>query len=136
MMTHWPTVQNIRKLLIAGHGELAIRVMRAATELGIRKISVHSNEDRFALHRFKADESYLAGAAKKPIQACQDIEDILRITKETRADAIHPGYGLPAGNPDFAQACAKNDIASVGPTPEVTRTPGNKAAARCYPSRQ
>jgi pyruvate carboxylase len=129
-MTHWTTMKKIRKLLIANRSEIAIRVMRAATELGIRTVGIYSNEDRFALHRFKADESYLVGAGKKPIQAYLDIDDIVRIAKETRADAIHPGYGLLSENPDFAQACATNGIAFVGPTPDVMRTLGNKVAAR------
>ncbi|WP_338052637.1 pyruvate carboxylase [Rhodocyclus purpureus] len=121
---------KIRKLLIANRSEIAIRVMRAATELGIRTVAIYSNEDRFALHRFKADESYLVGAGKKPIQAYLDIDDIIRIARETGADAIHPGYGLLSENPDFAEACANNGIAFIGPTPEVMRTLGNKVAAR------
>jgi len=121
---------KIRKLLIANRSEIAIRVMRAATELGIRTVGIYSNEDRFALHRFKADESYLVGAGKKPIQAYLDIDDIVRIAREAGADAIHPGYGLLSENPDFADACARNGLAFVGPTAEVMRTLGNKVAAR------
>ncbi|NJA88264.1 pyruvate carboxylase [Rhodocyclus tenuis] len=121
---------DIRKILIANRSEIAIRVMRAATELGIRTVGIYSNEDRFALHRFKADESYLVGAGKKPISAYLDIDDIIRIAKATKVDAIHPGYGLLSENPDFAEACAKNGIAFIGPTPEVMRTLGNKVAAR------
>ena len=123
-------MKKIRKLLIANRSEIAIRVMRAATELGIRTVGIYSNEDRFALHRFKADESYLVGAGKKPIQAYLDIDDIIRIAKATKADAIHPGYGLLSENPDFAEACARNGLAFVGPTAEVMRTLGNKIAAR------
>ncbi|QDX80232.1 pyruvate carboxylase [Denitratisoma sp. DHT3] len=123
-------MKKIRKLLIANRSEIAIRVMRAATELGIRTVGIYSNEDRFALHRFNADESYLVGAGRKPIQAYLDIDDIIRIAKEAKADAVHPGYGLLSENPDFAEACVRNGLAFVGPTPEVMRTLGNKVAAR------
>jgi pyruvate carboxylase len=82
---------RIRRLLIANRGEIAIRVMRAATELGIHTIAVYSDEDRFSLHRTKADEAYLVGRDKSPIDAYLDIEDILRVAREARADAIHPG---------------------------------------------
>jgi pyruvate carboxylase len=81
-------------------------VLRAASEMGIRTVAIYSNEDRFALHRFKSDESYLVGAGKKPIQAYLDIDDIIRIAKEAEVDAIHPGYGFLSENPDFADACA------------------------------
>ena len=123
-------MKKIRKLLIANRSEIAIRVMRAATEMGIRTVGIYSSEDRLALHRFKADESYLVGAGKKPIQAYLDINDIIRIALEAKADAVHPGYGLLSENPDFAEACAANGLLFVGPTPEVMRTLGNKVAAR------
>ncbi|MBI1396715.1 MAG: pyruvate carboxylase [Betaproteobacteria bacterium] len=123
-------MKQIRSLLVANRSEIAIRVMRAAAELGIRTVSVFSNEDRFALHRFKADESYLVGAGKKPIQAYLDIEDVLRIALEAKVDAIHPGYGFLSENPDFAQACADAGITFIGPKPEVMRLLGNKVAAR------
>ncbi|MEO0318236.1 MAG: hypothetical protein RL404_1913 [Pseudomonadota bacterium] len=121
---------RIQKLLVANRSEIAIRVMRAATELGIRTVSIYAAEDRFALHRFKADESYLVGEGKKPIAAYLDIADIIRIAKEAGVDAIHPGYGFLSENPDFAEACAKNGILFIGPRPEVMRTLGNKVAAR------
>ncbi len=120
----------IRSLLIANRGEIAIRVMRAATELGIRTIAIHSQEDRFSLHRTKADESYLVGDGKGPIEAYLDIEDIVRIAVEARADAIHPGYGFLSENPDFAAACAAANIVFVGPLPETMRRLGNKVEAR------
>ena len=123
-------MKKIRKLLIANRSEIAIRVMRAATEMGIRTVGIYSSEDRLALHRFKADESYLVGAGKKPIQAYLDINDVIRIALEAKADAVHPGYGLLSENPDFAEACAANGLIFVGPTPEVMRTLGNKVAAR------
>jgi len=122
--------RSIRRLLIANRSEIAIRVMRAAAELDIRTIAIYANEDRFALHRFKADESYLVGAGKKPIAAYLDIEDILRVAREAKADAIHPGYGFLSENPDFAEACAKAGITFIGPKPDVMRTLGNKVAAR------
>jgi len=120
----------IRRLLIANRSEISIRVMRAAAELDIRTVAIYANEDRFALHRFKADESYLVGAGKKPIAAYLDIPDILRIAKEAKVDAIHPGYGFLSENPDFADACAAAGILFIGPKPQVMRTLGNKVAAR------
>ena len=122
--------QKITSLLVANRSEIAIRVMRAAAEMGIRTVAIYANEDRFALHRFKADESYLVGEGKKPIQAYLDIDDIIRIAKQAKVDAIHPGYGFLSENPDFAEACARNGIIFVGPSPEVMRTLGNKVAAR------
>ncbi|MDD2947921.1 MAG: pyruvate carboxylase [Rugosibacter sp.] len=123
-------MKKIRSLLVANRSEIAIRVMRAASELGIRTVGIYANEDRFALHRFKADESYLVGEGKKPIEAYLDIEDILRIAKEAHVDAIHPGYGFLSENPEFAEACAHEGITFIGPQPEVMRTLGNKVAAR------
>lgn len=123
-------MKKIRSLLVANRSEIAIRVLRAASELGIRTVAIYSNEDRFALHRFKADESYLVGAGKKPIQAYLDIDDIIRIAKEAEVDAIHPGYGFLSENPDFADACAKAGIAFIGPNGDVMRQLGNKVAAR------
>ena len=108
-------MKKINSLLVANRSEIAIRVLRAASEMGIRTVAIFSNEDRFALHRFKADESYLVGAGKKPIQAYLDIDDIIRIAKEAGVDAIHPGYGFLSENPDFADACAAAGIAFVGP---------------------
>ena len=121
---------DIRSILVANRSEISIRVMRAASEMGIRTVAIYSHEDRFALHRFKADESYLVGAGKKPIQAYLDIDDIIRIAKEAEVDAIHPGYGFLSENPDFAEACAKNRITFIGPKPSVMRLLGNKVAAR------
>ncbi len=122
--------RTIKRLLIANRSEIAIRIFRAATELGIQTVAIYSKEDRFALHRFKADESYLVGHDKKPIDAYLDIEDILRIAKDANVDAIHPGYGFLSENPDFAEACAKAGILFIGPTPQVMRSLGNKISAR------
>jgi len=121
---------GFESLLIANRGEIAIRVMRAATELGIRTIAIHSQEDRFSLHRTKADESYLVGEGKGPIDAYLDIDDIIRIALEARAEAIHPGYGFLSESPEFAEACAAAKIVFVGPLPDTMRRLGNKVEAR------
>jgi pyruvate carboxylase len=123
-------VEEIRSVLVANRSEIAIRVMRAAAELGIRTVGIYANEDRFALHRFKADESYLVGAGKRPIQAYLDIEDVIRVAREAHVDAIHPGYGFLSENPDFAEACAAAGITFIGPQPSVMRLLGNKVSAR------
>jgi pyruvate carboxylase len=122
--------QRIRSLLVANRGEIAIRVMRAATELGLRTVAIYSQEDRFSLHRTKSDEAYLVGRDKEPVAAYLDIEDILRIAREANVDAIHPGYGFLSENPEFAQSCAAAGIVFIGPTPDTMRTLGNKVAAR------
>ncbi len=122
--------QRIRSLLVANRGEIAIRVMRAANELGLRTVAIYSQEDRFSLHRTKADEAYLVGAAKGAVQAYLDIGDILRIAREAQVDAIHPGYGFLAENPEFAERCAAAGIVFIGPTPQTMRLLGNKVSAR------
>ncbi len=121
---------EVRKLLVANRGEISIRVMRAGAELGIRTVAIYADEDRFALHRFKADESYLVGKGCKPIAAYLDIADIIRIALAAGVDAIHPGYGFLSENPQFAEACAAAGIRFIGPRPEVLRTLGDKVAAR------
>ena len=123
-------MKKIRSILVANRSEIAIRIMRAASELGMRTVAIYANEDRFALHRFKADESYLVGDGKKPIAAYLDIADILRIARHAKVDAIHPGYGFLAENPEFAEACAQAGIVFIGPKPEVMRALGNKVSAR------
>ena len=122
--------RRIRKLLVANRSEIAIRVMRAATELGISTVAIYAHEDRYALHRYKADESYLVGDGKGPIEAYLDIEDILRIARDAQVDAIHPGYGFLSENPEFADACAVAGINFVGPSGDVMRRLGSKVAAR------
>ena len=121
---------TIRSVLIANRSEIAIRVMRAASELSMRTVAIYSREDRLALHRFKADESYLVGEGKKPLAAYLDIDTILRVAKAADVDAIHPGYGFLSENPEFAQAVIDAGIHWIGPTPQVMRTLGNKVAAR------
>jgi len=120
----------IRTLLVANRGEIAIRVMRAAAELGIRTVAVYSQEDRFSLHRMKADESYLVGAGRGPVDAYLDIDDIVSVAREAHADAVHPGYGFLSENPEFAEACIRAGLLFIGPTPEVMRRLGNKVQAR------
>ncbi|WP_043421236.1 pyruvate carboxylase [Cupriavidus basilensis] len=124
------TPTSIKSILIANRSEIAIRVMRAAAEMGIHTVAIYSKEDRLALHRFKSDESYLVGEGKKPLEAYLDIKDVLRVARQTGVDAIHPGYGFLSENPDFAQAVIDAGIRWIGPSPEVMRTLGNKVAAR------
>ena len=123
-------IRPFRSLLVANRGEIAIRVMRAASELGMRTVSIYSQEDRFSLHRMKADESYLVGEGKGPVDAYLDIDDIIRIALETRAEAVHPGYGFLSENPAFAEACAAAGLAFVGPPAAIMRRLGNKVTAR------
>ncbi len=121
---------EIRKLLVANRGEIAIRVFRSAHELGIRTVAVYSHEDRFALHRLKADEAYQVGKAGEPIKSYLDIAAIVGLAREKGVDAIHPGYGFLSENADFARACGAAGIAFVGPRPELLDLLGDKVAAR------
>jgi len=121
---------SIKSLLIANRGEISIRVMRAAAELGIRTVAIYSKEDRFSLHRTKADESYLVGEGKGPIEAYLDIADIVRIALEAKVDAVHPGYGFLSESPEFAESLIKAGVRFVGPTPDTMRRLGNKVQAR------
>jgi pyruvate carboxylase len=125
-----PSASKIRSLLVANRGEIAIRVFRAATELGMRTVAIFTDEDRFALHRFKADESYQVGTGGSPIGAYLDIDAILSIARENKVDALHPGYGFLAENPELAEACVESGITFVGPPADVMRGLGNKVAAR------
>ncbi len=120
----------MKKLLAANRSEIAIRIMRAASELGFRTVAIYSDEDRLGLHRFKADEAYLVGKGKGPIQAYLDIEDIVALAREKHVDAIHPGYGFLSENPAFARACQKAGITFIGPDPELLELLGDKVAAR------
>ncbi|HEV2229924.1 MAG TPA: pyruvate carboxylase [Steroidobacteraceae bacterium] len=124
------TSQRIRSILVANRGEIAIRVMRAATELGVRTVAIYSQEDRFSLHRTKADEAYLVGRHRKPVEAYLDIAEVLRIAREAQVDAIHPGYGLLSENPGLARACAAAGILFIGPEPATMEALGNKITAR------
>ena len=124
------TSRPIRKLLAANRGEIAIRVCRAATESGLRTVAIYSQEDRFALHRFKADESYRVGEGRGPVQAYMDIAGIVGIAREAEVDAVHPGYGFLSENPEFAEAVIAAGIVWIGPPPNVMRVLGNKVSAR------
>ena len=120
----------IAKLLVANRSEIAIRVMRAATELGIGTVAVYAAEDRLALHRFKADESYRIGDGMGPIEAYLSIEEMLRVARVAGCDAVHPGYGFLSESPEFAEACAAAGLVFVGPSPDTMRALGNKVSAR------
>jgi len=123
-------MKEIKKILVANRGEIAIRILRAANELGKKTVAVYANEDRLGLHRFKADEAYLIGEGLGPVQAYLSIEEIIRVAKACGADAIHPGYGLLSENPDFVDACDAADIIFIGPKAETMRMLGDKASAR------
>ena len=116
--------------MAANRSEIAVRIFRAGTELGLRTVAIFAQEDRFCIHRFKADESYLVGQGKGPVAAYLDIEGIVAVAKETGVDAIHPGYGFLSENPEFARACARAGITFVGPRPELLDMMGDKTAAR------
>ena len=121
---------DFQKILIANRGEIAIRVMRAANEMGKKTVAVFAEEDKLSLHRFKADEAYRIGEGMGPVAAYLSIDEIIRVAKECGADAIHPGYGLLSENPDFVDACAANSITFIGPKAETMRALGDKASAR------
>ncbi len=118
------------KILIANRGEIAIRVMRAANELGKKTVAVYAEEDKLCLHRFKADEAYKIGEGLGPVAAYLSIEEIIRVAKACGADAIHPGYGLLSENPEFVDACEANGITFIGPKAATMRALGDKASAR------
>ncbi|KAA9026006.1 pyruvate carboxylase [Niallia endozanthoxylica] len=122
--------RRINKVLVANRGEIAIRVFRACTELNIRTVAIYSNEDTSSLHRYKADEAYLVGEGKKPIDAYLDIEGIIEIAKNSDADAIHPGYGFLSENIHFARRCEEEGIIFIGPKSEHLDMFGDKVKAR------
>src|SRR5690348_7920360 len=124
------TAKPIEKLLAANRSEIAIRIFRAANELGLRTVAVYSQEDRLALHRFKADEAYQVGGGKGPVEAYLDIAGIIALAKEKEVDAIHPGYGFLSENPALARACEKAGIIFIGPPPSLLELLGDKTAAR------
>src|SRR2546430_1774274 len=124
--------RTFKKLLVANRSEIAIRVFRAATELGLRTVAVYSYEDRFSLHRFKSDESFLIGPQNggEPVKSYLNISNIIALAKEHEVDAIHPGYGFLSENAEFARACEVNQIKFVGPTPLHLEMFGDKVAAK------
>ena len=120
----------MKKILAANRGEIAIRIMRAATELGLRTATIYSDEDRLSLHRFKADEAYVIGRGKGPVAAYMDVEGIIALAKNHGIDAIHPGYGFLSENRGLADACRDAGITFIGPPPELLTLLGNKVQAR------
>ncbi|MAL31798.1 MAG: pyruvate carboxylase, partial [Gammaproteobacteria bacterium] len=123
-------MKKISKILAANRSEIAIRIFRAAEESGIKTAAIYSKEDRFAIHRFKTDESYLVGEGKGPIQAYLDIDSIIKIAKDAKVDAIHPGYGFLSESPELAEQCERNDITFIGPSKEILKRFGNKTEAK------
>ncbi|MFO1142409.1 MAG: pyruvate carboxylase [Amaricoccus sp.] len=121
---------TFKKILVANRSEIAIRVMRAANEMGKTTVAVFAEEDKLSLHRFKADEAYRIGEGLGPVAAYLSIPEIIRVAKMCGADAIHPGYGLLSENPDFVDACTEAGIAFIGPKAETMRMLGDKASAR------
>ena len=120
----------MNKLLALNRSEIAIRILRAANELGLRTVAIFSHEDRVALHRFKADEAYLIGEGKGPVEAYLDIEGIVALAKEKGVDAIHPGYGFLSENPELARACVRAGITFIGPSADLLELLGDNTAAR------
>lgn len=121
---------KIKKLMCTNRGEIAIRVFRACTELGIRTVAIYSEEDRYSLHRYKADEAYLVGKGLDPIAAYMNIDELVDLAKRHRVDAIHPGYGFLAESYEFAEACEKAGILFVGPKPQTMKLFGDKKLAK------
>src|SRR5271165_493255 len=120
----------MKKLLALNRGEIAIRILRAANELKLRTVAVYSQEDRLSLHRFKADEAYLVGQGKGPVQAYLDVDSIVELAAEKNVDAIHPGYGFLSENPALPRACQRAGITFVGPGADIIEMLGDKTAAR------
>src|ERR1700709_1249733 len=118
------------KILVANRGEIAIRAFRAAFELGAKTVAVYPYEDRNSLHRLKADEAYLIGEEGHPVRAYLDVAEIIRVAKDSGADAIYPGYGFLSENPDLAQAAADAGITFIGPPTRVLEMAGNKVTAK------
>ena len=126
----------MKKVLVANRGEIAVRVFRACTELGIKTVGIYAEEDEYSVHRFKADEAYLVGQGKKPIDAYLDIEGIISIAKECGADAIHPGYGLLSENLNFAQRCEEEGITLLDPNCIIWIFLEIKSKQKLQPSKQ
>jgi len=127
---HNDQIRPIQRVLVANRGEIAIRVFRACTEMGIRSVAIYSEQDRRHVHRLKADEAYLVGKGLPPVAAYLDVPGIVRIAKEHDIDAIHPGYGFLSERSDFAEACVKAGIRFIGPRASVMAKMGDKVAAR------
>ena len=121
---------QIKKVLVANRGEIAIRILRALVELKMRTVAIYSYEDRYSLHRFKSDESYQIGSNNEPLKPYLDIDEIISLAKEKNVDAIHPGYGFLSENIEFASKCEENGMVWIGPRPEVMARLGDKVAAK------
>ncbi|WP_421889571.1 pyruvate carboxylase [Marinoscillum sp.] len=125
-----PTIRKINKLLVANRGEIAIRVLRAASEMKIRTVAMYTYEDRYSLHRYKADEAYQIGVNEEPLKPYLDIEEIISLAKKQDVDAIHPGYGFLSENVHFVRRCQEEGIIFIGPNPEVMDQLGDKVRAK------
>src|SRR5262245_39845125 len=123
-------MRKFDRVLVANRSEIAIRVFRACTELGIRTLGIYSKEDQSALHRYKSDESYQLDGTLEPLKAYLDIPGIVSLARRMGADAIHPGYGFLSENADFARACEEAGIVFIGPPPHILEMMGDKTAAR------
>jgi len=123
-------IKKFRKVMAANRGEIAIRIFRACTELGISTVAIYTAEDKLSLHRYKADEAYLIGKGKGPIDAYLSIDEIIDLARKKDVDAIHPGYGFLSENAEFAEACERAGIVFIGPTPEMQRLIGDKISGR------
>ena len=129
-MNNQVQIRKFKKVLVANRGEIAIRVFRALNELGITTVSIYSKEDRYALFRSKADESYPLNLEKGPIDAYLDIDTIIKIALAANVDAIHPGYGFLSENPDFVDACERNGIVFIGPSSQIMNAMGDKISSK------
>jgi pyruvate carboxylase len=129
------SIRPFTKLLAANRSEIAIRIFRAATDLGLRTVAIYAQADRFSIHRFKADEAYLVGEGKGPVAAYLDIPGIVALAKQTGVEAVHPGYGFLSENAEFARACSAAGLTFVGPRPELLEMMGDKTAARALAKR-
>ncbi len=123
-------VNRFKKILVANRGEIAIRILRAASELNLRTVAIYTYEDRYSLHRYKADEAYQIGAEDDPLKPYLDIDALLRVAKEHDVDAIHPGYGFLSENVHFARRCREEGVVFIGPDPEVMDRLGDKVSAK------
>ena len=121
---------EIKKVLVANRGEIAIRIFRACVEIGIKTVGVYTYEDRYSLHRYKADESYQIGEDTEPLRPYLDMDTIIKVAKDNDVDAIHPGYGFLSENATFAQKCADNGIIFIGPKVSVLKALGDKITAK------
>ncbi|MEO0055517.1 MAG: hypothetical protein RLZZ50_1464 [Verrucomicrobiota bacterium] len=130
-----PAIRPFAKLMAANRSEIAVRIFRAGTELGLRTVGIYAQEDRFSLHRYKADEAYQVGKGKGPVAAYLDIPSIVETAKAHGVDAVHPGYGFLSENPDFARAVEQAGLVFVGPRPELLEMMGDKTAARALAQR-